>query len=86
MVFNYVINARKNFSSSQIARDLGMRQPTVWLMMIRIRKVIKGSQAELLSGIVEMNKTHIEGKPRKRNNDKGDGVNLPTIKRGMGKK
>ena len=53
-----------------------MRQPTVWSMMIRIRKAMNGSQAELLSGIVEMDETYIGGKPRKRNNDKDDDGNL----------
>ena len=70
----------------QIARDLGMRQPTVWSMMLRIRKAMKGSQADLLNGIVEMDETYIGGKPRKRNNDKDDNGNMPTIKRGRGTK
>lgn len=86
LVMSLMLNARKGVSSSQIARDLGMRQPTVWSMMIRIRKAMKGSQAELLSGIVEMDETYIGGKPRKRNNDKDDDGNFPTIRRGRGTK
>ena len=86
LVMSLMLNARKGASSCQIARDLGMRQPTVWSMMLRIRKAMKGSQAELLNGIVEMDETYIGGKPRKRNNDKDDDGNLPTIKRGRGTK
>ena len=81
-----MLNARKGASSCQIARDLGMRQPTVWSMMLRIRKAMKGSQADLLNGIVEMDETYIGGKPRKRNNDKDDNGNMPIIKRGRGTK
>ena len=57
LVMSLMLNARKGASSCQIARDLGMRQPTVWSMMLRIRKAMKGSQAELLNGIVEMDVT-----------------------------
>jgi transposase-like protein len=44
------------------------------------------NQAELLSGIVEMDETYIGGKPRRRNGDKDDNDNFPTIKRGRGTK
>jgi transposase-like protein len=86
LVMSLMLNARKGASSCQIARDLGMRQPTVWSMMLRIRKAMKGSQADLLNGIVEMDETYIGGKPRKRNKDKDDNGNMPTIKRGRGTK
>lgn len=86
LVMSLMLNARKGASSCQIARDLGMRQPTVWSMMLRIRKAMKGSQADLLNGIVEMDETYIGGKPRKRNNDKDDNGNMPIIKRGRGTK
>lgn len=80
LVMSLILNARKGVSSSQIARDLGMRQPTVWSMMLRIRNAMKGSQAELLEGIVEMDETYIGGKPR-RNNDKDDDDNFPPLKK-----
>lgn len=81
-----MLNARKGLSAYQISRDLGIRRPTVWSMMHRIRKAMKTSEVELLSGVVEMDETYIGGKPRKRNNDKDDDGNLPTIKRGRGTK
>ena len=65
LVMSLMLNAKKGISSRQIARDLGIRQPTVWSVMNRIRKAMKGNQAELLSGIVEMDETYVGGKPRK---------------------
>jgi len=64
-----MLNAKKSASAYQIARDLGMRRPTVWSMMHRVRLAMATDrdQAELLSGIVEADETYIGGKPRKGN-------------------
>jgi hypothetical protein len=53
-----------------------MRRPTVWSMMHRIRKAMATKQAELLSGVVEMDETYIGGKPRRRNKDKDNNDNF----------
>jgi len=37
LVLALMLNAKKSASAYQIARDLGMRRPTVWSMMHRIR-------------------------------------------------
>ena len=58
-----MLNAKKGLSACQAARDLNMNRPTVWSMMHRIRKAMKGEQAELLKGIVEMDETYVGGKP-----------------------
>ena len=83
LVMSLMLNARKGASSCQIARDLGMRQPTVWSMMRRIRKAMQSDQSELLSGIVEMDETYIGGKPRKKNKKDDDDKGNP---RGRGTK
>jgi len=78
-----MLNAKKSASSCQIARDLGMRQPTVWTMMhrARIAMSVSADQAALLHGIVEADETYIGGKPRKSNRrDSGK----PKAKRGRG--
>ena len=64
-----MLNAKKSASSCQIARDIGMNQPTVWSMMHRIRAAmaLDPEQKELFKGIVEADETHIGGKPRKAN-------------------
>jgi transposase-like protein len=82
LVMSLMLNARKGLSSYQIARDLGMRRPTVWSMMHRIRKAMASNQGELLSGIVEMDETYIGGKPRPKNNKDDDDFTPP--KRGRG--
>ena len=78
-----MLNAKKSASTYQIARDLGMRRPTVWSMMHRIRVAMANDpqQSKLLHGIVEADETYIGGKPRKRNQHSKDGTHR---KRGRG--
>ena len=85
LVLALMLNAKKSASAYQIARDLGMRRPTVWSMMHRIRVAMAADpeQDRLLHGIVEADETYVGGKPRKgnrRNDDKHDN------KRGRGTK
>lgn len=82
LVLGLMLNAKKSASAYQIARDLGMRRPTVWSMMHRIRNAMANdaAQAELMYGIVEADETYIGGKPRKGNN----GRNGKPAKRGRG--
>jgi transposase-like protein len=84
LVIALMLNAKKSASACQIARDLGMRRPTVWTMMHRIRMAMASdeAQADLLHGIVEADETYVGGKPRKSN--KRDDV-APN-KRGRGTK
>jgi transposase-like protein len=84
LVIALMLNAKKSASSCQIARDLGMRQPTVWSMMHRIRVAMASDEDQngLLHGIVEADETYVGGKPRKGNHRDGDTPN----KRGRGTK
>jgi len=72
-LISLMLNARKGISACQASRDLGIRRPTVWSMMNRIRKAMQEDEG-LLSGIVEMDETYIGGKPRKeaKKKDKDD--------------
>ena len=88
LILALMLNAKKSASSCQISRDVGIRQPTVWSMMHRIRTAMAAStaQANLLHGIVETDETYIGGKPRKRNkHDKGDSTPKNPRTRGTGK-
>ncbi|MGA7675485.1 MAG: IS1595 family transposase, partial [Rhizomicrobium sp.] len=69
LVLALMLNAKKSASAYQIARDLGMRRPTVWSMMHRVRVAMSRdpAQSELMYGIVEAYETYIGGKPRKGN-------------------
>lgn len=82
LVLALMVNAKKSASSCQIARDLGMRQPTVWSMMHRARVAMAEDQeqAPLLYGIVEADETYVGGKPRKANRREDD----KPAKRGRG--
>jgi transposase-like protein len=81
LVLALMLNAKKSASAYQIARDLGMRRPTVWSMMNRVRIVMAAdaNQNALLHGIVEADETYIGGKPRKGNKRNGE-----PAKRGRG--
>ena len=84
LVLALMLNAKKSASAYQIARDLGMRRPTVWSMMHRIRTAMAADpeQNDLLHGIVEADETYVGGKPRKGNKRDDDTPN----KRGRGTK
>ncbi len=84
LVLALMLNAKKSASAYQIARDLGMRRPTVWSMMHRVRTAMAADpdQDRLLHGIVEADETYVGGKPRKGNKRDDDTPN----KRGRGAK
>lgn len=69
-VLALMLNAKKSASAYQIARDVGMRRPTVWSMMQRVRAAMAADpeQERLLHGIVEADETYVGGQPRKDNN------------------
>lgn len=69
-IISLMINAKKGISSHQVARELEMRQATVWSVMHRIRKALKTEQGELLRGIFEMDETYLKNnKNEKDDND-----------------
>jgi transposase-like protein len=74
LVLALMLNAKKSASAYQIARDVGMRRPTVWRMMHRVREAMTSDpgQAVLLRGVVEADETYIGGKPRKGNKREDD--------------
>lgn len=82
LVLGLMLGAKKSASAYQISRDLGMRRPTVWSMMHRIRAVMASDPAQnvLLHGLVEADETYVGGKPRKGNKRDDDTPN----KRGRG--
>lgn len=68
-----MLNAKKNVSNAQLARDLGLPYKTAWSLALRIREAMKTDpeQARLFHGIVEMDEVYIGGKPRKGNTGTG---------------
>ena len=59
-----MLNARMGVSSHQLARDCGLNQKTAWRMAMQVRKAMADEQGALLKGIVEIDETHIGGRPR----------------------
>jgi transposase-like protein len=64
-----MLNAKKNVSNAQLARDLNLPYKTAWSLALRIRTAMltDPKQKRLFHGIVEMDETYIGGKPRKGN-------------------
>ena len=61
-----MLNARKGITALQLSRDLDVNKNTAWRIAMQIRKAMtQAQQRKLLTGIVEMDETYIEGKPRK---------------------
>jgi len=86
MLIALMLNAKKGLSAYQASRDLGIRRPTVWSMMHRIRNAMTTEQGELLKGIVEMDECYIGGKPRKENKKDDDNNDSKGNPRGRGTK
>lgn len=85
LLISLMMNAKKGLSACQAARDLGIRRPTVWSMMHRVRGAMKDNH-DLFSGIVEMDETYIGGKPRKKSKKDDDDENNTGNPRGRGTK
>lgn len=77
-----MLNAKKNVSNAQLARDLDLPYKTAWSLALRIRTAMLNdpAQEELFRGIIEMDEAYVGGKPRKENKREGKTPN----KRGRG--
>jgi len=69
LALSLMLNAKKNVSNAQLARDLNLPYKTAWSLALRIRTAMltDPKQKRLFHGIVEMDETYIGGKPRKGN-------------------
>lgn len=69
-----MLNAKKNVSNAQLARDLDLPYKTAWSLALRIRTAMATDpeQTKLFEGIVEMDETYVGGKPRKANKREDD--------------
>ena len=81
-----MMNAKKSLSSYQLARDLGLTQPTALHMQHRIRAEMATDNIALLKGIVEADETYVGGKPRKGNKREDGDKDEDKPKRGRGTK
>lgn len=57
-----VANAKNGISSCELARALGVRQPTAWFMLHRIRMAMRTGSFAKLTGEVESDETFVGGK------------------------
>ena len=59
-----ICEAKKGMSANQLKRTIGVSYKTAWYLSHRIRAAMKGADASLLSGTVEVDETYIGGKQR----------------------
>jgi len=59
-----IANAKNGISSLELSRALGVRQPTAWFMLHRIRLAMRTKTFRKLSGTVEGDETFIGGKAK----------------------
>lgn len=63
----YLFNAhKKGISSCQLARDIGVSQPTAWFMLQRLRYASREMFNEQFSGITEIDEVYIGGSEKNR--------------------
>ena len=56
-----LVTARKGISSLQLAKQIGVSQPTAWFMLGRLREAC-GNDPTKLAGVVEIDETYVGGK------------------------
>src|SRR5438477_7341895 len=59
-----VTNSKNGISSYELARALGVTQPTAWFMLSRLRLALQSEHGGKLNGEVEADETFIGGKAR----------------------
>jgi hypothetical protein len=59
-----IANAKNGISSCELARALGIRQPSAWFMLHRIRMAMKTGDFRKLNGEVESDETFFGGKAK----------------------
>ncbi|MCY3958808.1 MAG: IS1595 family transposase [Chloroflexi bacterium] len=62
-IFLFTSN-RKGIPSTQLAREISVKQETAWFMLSRLRQVADNMAVEILKGIIEVDECFIGGKER----------------------
>ena len=65
-----IANMKNGISSCELARALGIRQPSAWFMLHRIRTAMRTKTFKKLSGEVESDETFVGGKSANMHEDK----------------
>ena len=64
-----LVTARKDVSSLQLSKEIGVTQKTAWFMLGRLREAC-GDKSDSQSGIIEVDETYIGGKGHNKHKSK----------------
>jgi transposase-like protein len=59
-----IVESKKGISASQLGRMIGVSYKTAWYLSHRIREAMATDDANLLSGIIQLDETYVGGKVR----------------------
>ena len=80
-----VTNCKNGISSYEVARALGVTQPTAWFMLSRLRLALQSKHGGKFHGDVEVDETFIGGKARNMHKSKRERLGISQSRSMIGK-
>ncbi len=69
LAISLILNAKKEITARQLARDIKVNKDTAWRMIMQIGKGVR-EHRDILDKVIEIDETYVGGKKRKIHKDK----------------